>query len=281
MISEFINKKILLITKHKKEKVIQPLMENEIGCRIICDSNIDTDQFGTFVRDIPRILSQTDAAREKIIAGLKGSGCTIGIASEGSFGPHPYYPIPWNHEIVLIYDIESGLEVTGVYDGPDTNFAHFYTSNYDEAVMFAKKIGFPEHHLILRPDDEYSLVIYKDIDSWEKLDSWFRICKEKSSGEVVFMETDMRAQGNPTRMSNIEKATVDLIQKLKMRCPCCGAPGFKLENSIPGLKCELCGAKTKLIEKSIYSCYRCKYKVEKRRDDLDKAPATFCDYCNP
>lgn len=281
MISEFINEKILLITKHKKEKVIQPLMEKEIGCKIICDNKIDTDQFGTFVRDIPRVLSQTDAAKAKIVAGLKGSNYRIGIASEGSFGPHPYYPVPWNHEIVLLYDIESGLEVKGIYDGPDTNFAHKYTSNYDEAVTFAKRIGFPEHHLILRPDDEYSLEIYKDIDSWEKLDSIFSLCKEKSSGEVVFMETDMRAHGNPTRMANILKATLDLIEKLKVKCPCCGAPGFLLVENIPGLKCELCGSKTKLIERSIYSCYRCKNRLEKKRVDIEKAPATYCDYCNP
>lgn len=281
MISEFINERILLITKHKKERVIQPLMEKEIGCRIICDSNIDTDQFGTFVRDMPRVLTQTETAKEKIVAGLRGSIYTIGIASEGSFGPHPYYPVPWNHEIVLLYDIDSGLEVKGIYDGPDTNFAHIYASNYDEAEMFAKKIGFPEHHLILRPDDEYSLEIYKDIDSWEKLESIFSLCKEKSYGDVVFMETDMRAHGNPTRMANIEKATLDLIEKLKISCPCCGAPGFLLVENIPGLKCELCGSKTKLTEKSIYSCYRCKYRLEKKRVDMDKAPATYCDYCNP
>lgn len=281
MISEFINKKVLLITKHKKERVIQPLMEKETGCIIVCDKNIDTDQYGTFVRDIPRVLTQTDAAREKIIAGLECSGYNMGIASEGSFGSHPYFPIPWNNEVVMLYDIESGLEVKGVYAGPDTNFAHFYASNYEDAVIFAEKIGFPEHHLILRPDDEYSKEIFKDIDSWEMLEYIFDLSKEKSTGNMVFMETDMRAQGNPTRMANIEKATKDLIEKLKMRCPCCGAPGFLSVENIPGLECELCGTKTKLIEKSIYSCHRCKHMLEKKRVDMDKAPATYCDYCNP
>lgn len=281
MIEEFKNKKILLITKHKKEKVILPIFEKEVGCKVICDSVFDTDQFGTFVRDIPRKLSQTDTAREKIIAGLKDRDYTIGVASEGSFGSHPYYPIPWNHEIVLLYDRETGLEVKGIYDGPDTNFAHTYASNYDEVVKFAEKIGFPEHHLILRPDDEYSKDIFKDIDSWYKLDRIFKLCKELASGDVVFIETDMRAHGNPTRMANIEKATSDLIEKLKVNCPCCGAAGFVLVESIPGLKCELCGSKTKLIEKSVYHCFRCKHRLEKKRVDLEEAPATFCDYCNP
>ena len=281
MMEEFKNKNIVLVTKHDKGKVIKPLMEEETGCNIICDNSLDTDQFGTFVRDIQRKLSQKETARAKIYAALEGTEYTLGMASEGSFGPHPYYPVPWNVEIVMLHDIVSGFEVQGMYEGFDTNFAHRIVSSFEEAVSFAEKIGFPGHHLILRPDNEYSGEIFKGIDSWEILEKVFDICLRSSSEGSVFMETDMRAFANPTRMANIGKAVTDLIEKLKNRCPVCGAPGFIVVEKIPGLRCELCGGRTKLIEKTVSCCQSCAFREEKPRSDILKAPAKYCDYCNP
>jgi len=69
----------------------------------------------------------------------------------------------------------------------------------------------------------------------EKLEEAFKWCLSNSRTGKVFIETDVRAHANPTRMKNIEKATHDLISKLNSTCPNCGAPGFivklKLKNS--------------------------------------------------
>jgi hypothetical protein len=68
----------------------------------------------------------------------------------------------------------------------------------------------------------------------------------KSSTGRVHIETDMRAMYNPTRMKNIENATLDLVKKFKQFCPECGWPGFEIAETKIGLPCGLCYFPTQL-----------------------------------
>jgi hypothetical protein len=43
---------------------------------------------------------------------------------------------------------------------------------------------------------------------------------------TAFVETDMRAHRNPTRMRAIKRATLDLVRRFRSPCPVCAAPGF-------------------------------------------------------
>ena len=277
----FENRKIVLLTKHKKEKAIKILLEKETGGELVVESRFDTDKLGTFSREIKRPKSQLDTARMKIKRGMKRLRIDIGIASEGSFGSHPYAHIPWNVELVLLYDKKENMEIYGVYEGSETNYAHIKTDSLEEALKFAEQIGFPEHFLILRPDDGYSKHIVKDIDSVVKLKDTFHWCLTKSRSGNVFIETDMRAHANPTRMKNIEKATQDLITKLMNFCPECGAPGFIIKEAIKGLPCERCGLSSEMTLKYLYSCHKCKHEQEQLYPRGQYASAQYCDYCNP
>ena len=275
------NRRIVLLTKHEKEKVIKPVLEKETGCELIVETRFDTDKLGTFSREIKRPKSQLDTARMKIRIGMKLFNTDIGIASEGSFGSHPYAPIPWNIELVLLYDKKEKMEIYGIYEGSETNFGHLETNNFDDALKFAEKIGFPKHFLILRSDDEYSKNIIKDIDSVDKLKDSFHWCLTKSRSGNVFIETDMRAHANPTRMKNIEKATQDLILKLMNFCPECGAPGFIMKEAIKGLPCEQCGLPSAMTLKYEFSCHKCKHENEQLYPRGEFAPAQYCNHCNP
>ena len=277
----FENRKVVLLTKHKKERAIQLALEKETGCTLVVETRFDTDKLGTFSREIKRPKSQLETARMKIKRGLKLTKTDIGIASEGSFGSHPYAPIPWNVEIVLLYDKKENMEIFGVYEGSDTNFGHLKTDRFESALKFADQIGFPEHFLILRPDDAVSKKIIKDIDSGEKLKEAFHWCLSNSQTGNVFIETDMRAHANPTRMKNIEKATQDLITKLMNFCPECGAPGFIINESVKGLPCEQCGLPSEMVLKYIYKCHKCKHKQEQLYPNGKHISALYCDYCNP
>ncbi|KAF0195752.1 MAG: Uncharacterized protein FD169_1240 [Bacillota bacterium] len=277
----YMNRKIALLTKHNKGKVIKPILEKETGCSLIVETRFDTDKLGTFSREIKRPKSQMDTARIKISKGMKLLKTDIAIASEGSFGSHPFVPIPWNVELVLLYDKKEDMEICGVYEGAETNFSHLKTNSFNDALIFSEKIGFPEHYLILRPDNEYSKTIIKDIDSSYKLKDAFSFCMSKSREGTVFLETDMRAHANPTRMNNIEKATQDLISKLLSFCPDCGAPGFIVNEKIKGLPCELCGLPSEMNLKYIRKCYKCKFTKEQLHPDGKFAPAQHCNYCNP
>ena len=65
----------------------------------------DTDQLGTFTRDIPRPGSQLEAARRKARMGMSLSGLPVGLASEGSFAPDPFTGMfTWNVEMLVLID---------------------------------------------------------------------------------------------------------------------------------------------------------------------------------
>lgn len=275
------NRKIVLLTKHSKEAVIKMVLENETGCELILETGFDTDKLGTFSREMKRFGSQLETARIKVNEGMKLAKTDIGIASEGSFGSHPYVPIPWNIEIVLLYDKKENMEICGTFESFETNLGHLKTNDFNSAIKFAEQAGFPTHYLILRPDDEFSQNIIKDICSFEKLKTAFHWCLTKSQSGFVFIETDMRAHANPTRMKNIEKATYDLISKLISLCPKCGSPGFIIKEEIKGLSCEQCGIPTRMTMKYIHRCHKCKHELEQLYPLGKTSSAQYCERCNP
>jgi len=277
----FEGRNIALLTKHNKENVIQPIFEVETGCNFIVVKEFDTDKLGTFSRETLREKSQLDTAREKIKICMNLVDAEIFIASEGSFGPHPMFPIPWNVEIILMYDKSSDHEMIGIYKGSETNFDHIITRNWEEAIEFATKVGFPEHLLILRPSNESGTPIIKDIDTIEKFEKTFKKCQSSSLKGNVFIETDMRAHANPTRMKNIELATEDLVKKINNLCPSCGYYGFIVTEIVKGLPCEMCRLPSALTKKHIYHCHSCKHEKEEVHPLGAFASPQYCHNCNP
>jgi hypothetical protein len=87
--SIFKNRKLLIATKHQKEKVIAPIVESELGVTCFIDNSFDTDILGTFTGEVERELDPISTVREKCLQAMKINNCDLVIASEGSFGPHP------------------------------------------------------------------------------------------------------------------------------------------------------------------------------------------------
>ena len=103
----------VIATMHGKETVIAPLLQGALGLRTELPTDFDTDCFGTFSGDVPRVDTALATARAKIAAAFKQvPHAHIGIASEGSFGPHPLLPmIPIDSELLLLMDRRTGIEV--------------------------------------------------------------------------------------------------------------------------------------------------------------------------
>ena len=98
----------------------------------------------------------------------------------------------------------------------------------------------------------------------------------------IFVETDMRAMYNPTRMTVIENATKKLVEKINSSCPACQTPGFCVTSSTKGLTCSLCGLPTKSTLSSIYQCQQCEYtKEEMYPHKKTNEDPMYCDFCNP
>ena len=117
-VAVYAGQRIALLTQHGKERVIAAALEPALGCHVTRVAGYDTDLLGTFTRDIPRAGTQIEAARKKARLGMELARLPLGLASEGSFGPHPMLGMfPWNVEFLIFIDDERGLEIVGVAQG--------------------------------------------------------------------------------------------------------------------------------------------------------------------
>lgn len=275
----------VLTSIHAKERVIGPILRDELGLIVRLSMGVDTDKFGTFSREVPRIGSQLDAARAKIAAGFEyAPSARVGLASEGSFGPHPYVPfLAIGRELVLMVDRETGLELNGYDASEETNFGQRVARDLESAFAFAQCVGFPEHGLIVmgcrdeRPAPD--LMLNKDVTDANALEGAVRealgICG------AAFVETDMRAHRNPTRMIAIERATRDLVRRFYSRCPNCDHRGYDVTEWIPGLPCAWCGEPTREIVAEALICQSCGHREERTVATAPTAEPGQCDGCNP
>jgi len=276
----YLNQRVALLTQHSKEDVIAPTLKKLLGCCVEKVGGFDTDLLGTFTRDIEREGSQLDAARKKARIGMDLSGLSIGLASEGSFGSDPFTGIlPWNREMLIWIDDSLGIEVIANSAGK-TNFSHRLVESWEAAEDFALSAGFPEHYLVVRPEDENHPELRKGLADWPSLEDAVTWALNFAPNGRAFVETDMRAFANPTRLENIRLAAENLAQRLNSLCPACGAPGFYLAEMVRGLPCEDCGTPTPKAKGEIHRCVRCAHEVLVERE-LEYASARYCSYCNP
>ncbi len=272
---------VAFLTQHGKQDLVRGPLETALGCQLVHTDGYDTDQLGTFTRELTRAGSQLDAARKKAAIGMALTGASLGMASEGAFGPDPYGAfMPWNTEVVLWLDRKSGLEVTGFAHGPAQSLHRMVTS-LPELERFAKEAGFPAHQLVLRPDHPEHPAMHKGLRDHETLVKAFHLAQAQSANGGVFVENDLRAFANPTRQKTILQATENLILKLLSACPTCASPGYWLNQQIPGLPCRRCGQLTRLPKAEIWRCKQCRHEEQRTLNNPAWADPARCDFCNP
>ncbi len=283
MVELFKNRKLVIATMHHKEKVISPIVESGLGALCFVPKDFDTDKFGTFTREIKRDGDMLKAARAKLNTAMEMSGCDLGVASEGSFGVHPSMPfIQSNLELTLLIDKKNNLEIKGHYRNPDINIDEKYVDTIDEAVEFANKCGFPDQGIIVRRTKNGKRFLYKNVQTTNDLKHRVERILNLPFTSKVFLETDMRAHRNPTRMKGITLSTQDLITNIKSECPQCRMPGFVITDIIKGLLCNSCGLETDLPLFNISHCDKCNYKKEERITKYGEfADEGQCKTCNP
>ncbi len=272
---------LIVATQHHKERAIAPAFENTLGMRIAVPSDFDTDQFGTFSGEKQRLGTPLEAARQKCRAAfdvMEGEYC---VANEGSFGPHPgLFFVPADEEWLLFTNRAASMEIFVRVLRAETNFAGEYVASEDQLLDFAGRVGFPSHGLILRASPSQASPMFKGIVEKTELVYHFQTIRQLHT--AVWVETDMRACVNPTRMNVIAEAAQKLVERIATCCPACNAPGFGQVDIRSGLPCALCGAPTKAPLLEIHRCQQCSFTQElpfpngKQKED----PA-FCDYCNP
>jgi hypothetical protein len=103
-----------------------------------------------------------------------------------------------------------------------------------------------------------------------------------ASGKSCFVETDMRAMFNPTRMQIIKEVSLKLINKLHSVCPECLFPGFGVVGAEAGLLCSFCSMPTRSTLAHIYQCQHCQHESKVLYPNGKKfEEPMYCDFCNP
>lgn len=273
----FEGRRLIIATKHKKESVIAPLLEEHLGIKCFVPTDFDTDKLGTFTGEIERKEDALTTVRQKCLLAMEEYQCDLGIASEGSFGPHPSIFIAHaDDEFLIFIDKKNNLEIIVRELSLDTNFNATTVNCFQDVVDVVKTVGFPKHALILKNAN----TVVKGIQSWELLEESFNFLS--TNNYPIIAETDMRAMFNPTRMKVIKKTTLKLVEKIKCLCPQCHTPGFGVINFKSGLPCEWCGSPTKSTICHIYQCQKCRFELEKLYpNNKNKEDPMYCDYCNP
>jgi hypothetical protein len=278
----FKGRNLVIATKHQKEIVIAGPFEKALGVTCFTSEALfDTDHLGNFTGEITRSADPVSTAREKCLRGMEVFDCEMGIASEGSFFPDPHFMLGYvNEEVLIFIDKWNELEIIVKEISFDTNFHATSIYSEEELIEVAEKLEFPSHGLILKASENDSITIIKGITTWSKLkDSFSELFKIHGS---VWLETDMRALYNPSRMAVIEKGVHKLIEKINNCCEECGTPGFGITDINAGLPCSWCGCPTNSILSYTHSCSNCTFtSLEMYPKGKKKEDPMYCNSCNP
>ncbi len=277
----FQNRNLIIATKHGKENVIAPILKKKLGVKCFVDKSFDTDLLGTFSGEIERELDPISTVRKKCLIAMEKNNCELGIASEGSFGPHPsIFFAQANEEILIFIDKKNNLEIIARELTTETNFNGKYIDSMSDLKIFAREMHFPSHGLIIRNEQNSSIKISKGIDTWEKLLSEYKVFKKQF--DKIYVETDMRAMHNPTRMKIIEKTAEKLMSKILSACPKCMTPGFSIVAAEKGLPCKYCNLPTNSTLYYLYSCKHCSHEEKEYFPRKIKfEDPMYCSFCNP
>jgi hypothetical protein len=171
--------------------------------------------------------------------GLERTGLRLGLASEGSFGPHPALPLlAVGQELLVFLDRERQLTVVEQRLDWRTNDAQLLLEPGDDPAAWLRQVCFPSHAVMARPAGSPTGPWHKDLCTAAALSAALAACRAADPRGQVWL--DVRAHRNPTRMRSIRRLGVAMARRLASSCPRCGGPGWGLVAPSPG--CPAAGA---------------------------------------
>lgn len=267
-----------IATKHGKQRQFQPPLHELVGVDLIV-ADVDTDQLGTFSGEVPRPESPLETGRRKAHWAVDHTGARIGLASEGSFGPHPDVPfVTMGLELAVCVDPGDELEIVERAVSTDTNFHQLEVSGLPVPQKFLRAARFPSHALVVSPPGQPA-PLFKGLQDLDAVEHAVARCVEHAGRALV--QTDMRAHLNPTRQHVLTGLSHRLARRLCQFCPACTAPGWGVVDVETGLPCAWCARPTPLVACEVDGCSRRGCDERLRRPRATVAPAGHCPACNP
>ena len=270
---------VALATKHGKQQQFDEPFRRHLGWSL-CLADIDTDTFGTFTPETPRTLGASATAEAKARAGMNETGLDIGLANEGSFGPHPNAPmIAFAVELAVCVDDRHGIVIGEAHNTTDTNFSHTAVRSAGELPdWFLERVRFPSHGLVVHPHHGTTRAT-KGVHDLDRLINAIDDAAGASDDGYATVQTDMRAHHNPTRQRAIAIVADRLASRVATPCPSCATPGFGVCEIVLGLACAWCEAPTERPAARVSGCYRCDHR--EREPAAELADPGQCPRCNP
>lgn len=242
--------------------------------------DVDTDALGTFTGEIERAGTMFEVAVTKARLGMAASGCSIGLASEGSISPAS--DLPWlirDLELVVFVDDEKSLAIGELASSFDIVTVSEVVSPVDDLRNLTTRADFPRHALIVRPsvrDDDF---VMKGIRRWDELNRSIAAAAARSADGRAHVETDLRAHMCPSRRPTIAEAARKLARRMACTCPRCECPGWGTIRFEAGATCSDCGAETSVIRHEVQGCSSCTH--EERTEIRAAVDPSRCAWCNP
>lgn len=275
----------VLATMHGKEAAIAPVLLDRLGLVVSTTPNLDTDVLGTFTGEIPRAGTIYQAAIAKARLGMTATGLPIGIASEGSYGCHPYIPfVSGGIELIVLIDETRDIVVSEYLIEDNPVYDHAFAQAIDQLGAFLDRIGFPDHSLIVKAAEVGSEAgpIHKGLRDMDALASAITQCAAHSRDGWALIQTDMRAHMNPARMASLRRLAFILAERMATPCPACRMPGYGQVDTETGLPCKDCGAPSTLVRHRVFGCMACEHREKRPRlDARSHAAPGHCLRCNP
>ncbi|CAM2766138.1 DUF6671 family protein [Legionella worsleiensis] len=270
---------VLLASKHQKEQAIAPPFEKVLSCSLEV-LEFDTDQFGTFTGEIPRVLSPYETCLLKAKSAAEQHGFSCSVASEGSFGPHPLLPfIASAQEIMVFVDREHDWVIAEQLVSQKTNYAMQTINQKTDIEPFLHQVQFPSHGLIVQLQSD-KRVLAKGIKDRDLL--FHHLTAGFQHDDELIVTTDMRAMMNPLRMEVIGELANKLALRIACVCTQCSSPGFGFKSTHGALPCACCGSASSFYAQEVWGCITCDHQEYKmRKDQLLEADPAYCNYCNP
>jgi hypothetical protein len=283
-LERFAGRTIGVATMHGKERVIGPaLMERLPLAGFVAIPDLDTDRFGSFSGEVDRATDPRTTCALKGRHGAEAAGMDLVIASEGSFVPYPPAPfMTCDEEWLVLMDLRDGLEVACRHVSLEARFAGENCTDIDQVFAFAARMGFPQHHLVLKPQRQWGSgdAVHKGIKDSDTLSATSE--RMLSEHGALWVESDLRAMANPTRMGVIREAAERFATELARTCPHCGLFHFAVCEALWGLPCSQCGFSTRSPRAYLRSCRGCGHQQEAPRPDQKTfEDPQSCDLCNP
>ena len=253
-----------------------------IGVSLVVPEAFDTDRFGSFTGEVPRIGTMEEAARAKALAAARATGLPTGLASEGAYGPHPVVPfLAFGVELLLWHDTRTGHEVTLRLTDDAPTYDRIEVAANEDLAPFLARNRFPETALVVSALTGAAPVA-KGITDPAVLDAALSAALALSPKGRALIQTDMRAYMNPRRMQTIARLAERFATRMAQACPACAAPGWGLLHTEPGLPCADCGTPTALVQAEIHGCTACgKAETRPRGDGRVTTDPASCPMCNP